>query len=66
MTREEIDAYVGRRARVRRADGEVLVGKIRRDYPARIGVVGTNVARWIRYEHVISIELVAEDVPNTH
>lgn len=66
MTREEIDAYVGRRARIRRADGVVLVGTIRSDYPARIGVVGTNVARWIRYEHVASIDLVDDSVPNTH
>lgn len=66
MTREEVQAYAGRRARIRRADGAVLVGKIRVNDSVRVGVVGAEVARWIRYDQIVSIEPAADDVPNTH
>jgi len=65
MTREQIDAYVGRRARVLRADGKILIGTIKEDSVARFAIVGTTLAHLIRYDHVLRIEPVGENVPNS-
>ena len=64
MTREEVDAYEGRRAKMVRADGVIMVGVIRRDSLARFAIIG-NFGHLIQYAHVAHIELASEDTPFT-
>jgi hypothetical protein len=65
MHRDEINAYIGRRARLLRSDGSILIGTIKESSIARIAVVGKTLARHIRYEDVLRIEPAPKDACDT-
>ena len=65
MTRGEIDAYIGRRAKVLRADGVIHIGRIEKDSVARIRIVGKRFGHSIQYQHILQIQAVSDSVPDT-
>lgn len=65
MTREEIDAYVGKRAKIVRADGVTLVGRIDLDSLARFSIIGSRLRREIRYDQVVAIMPVTDSISDT-
>jgi hypothetical protein len=64
-TSSEWSAYFGRRARVLRKDGSMLVGRIQDVGGGRIGVAGKKFARQIRCADLVKIEPVSDDVADT-
>ena len=65
MTRAEIEALFGQRARVARADGALLVGRIEAESVARFALTSGTLRRLIRYDHVSAIQAVGDAVPDS-
>ena len=65
MTREEVEAYFGRRAVVTLANGMTRTGAVFEDSLARFGVRCTGTARLLRYDHVARIRSAREDEPDS-
>lgn len=61
----EVEAYIGRRARVTRRDGSTLVGTIKKPGGDRIAVAGRDRARQIRFADIVKVELAPDGVPDT-
>jgi hypothetical protein len=65
VTREEVEAYFGRRAVVTLTNGMTFAGTVFEDSLARFGVRCTQTAHLLRYDHVARIRSARADEPDS-
>jgi len=65
MTSTEIDRLAGQRARITRADGSIVVGRVEPDSVTYFSLHGDDITRLLRYQDVVGIEPAEDDTPDT-